>query len=485
MDEVRSHDRWMCVDRVPAGFGESDKETMSEFSVAGQHVVVVGGGRSGVPAARLLARRGARVTLTDQREDLDEAGALIRDGIGLELGKHRVETLLGADLIVVSPGVSLEQPDVRAARSAGVPVIGELELASRWLRGRVIAVTGTKGKSTTTTLIGRMCQQAGLDALVGGNIGTALSAQVEASTPATLHVVEVSSFQLETTSRFHPWIAVLLNLSSDHLDRHRDFAEYRAAKARIFANQTAGDWAVINVDDTEASELASSTEASRLLFSATGRAIEGVGVMDDHIVVRRQSDVTPLVALGSIRLLGPHLRADVVAAAATAWIAGVPPDAMTAAVESFTGLEHALEPVAVAGGVRFVDDSKATNVEAARQAVLSFDAGLVPIMGGRFKGGTLEDLVQPLVSRAAAVVLIGESRPRFREAFDGRLPVAEAESMSDAVRTAYALAPPGGTVLLSPACASFDMFRDYAERGRMFKAEVARLVEELRTTREQ
>jgi UDP-N-acetylmuramoylalanine--D-glutamate ligase len=457
----------------------------NEFSVAGQRVVVVGGGRSGVPASRLLARRGARVTLSDERDELADAAALVGAGIAVELGRHRRETFLGADLIVVSPGVPLRQPDVRAAIEAGVPVMGELELASRWLRGRVIAVTGTKGKSTTTTLIGRMCQQAGLDTLVAGNIGTALSMHVDRSTPDTLHVVEVSSFQLESTSRFHPWIAVLLNLSADHLDRHRDFAEYRSAKARLFANQDAGDWAVVNADDPEALALGRAARARRVLFSTSDRGDATVGVAGGQIVARTGTGVTPLVALQSIRLLGPHLRSDVVAASAAAWLAGVAPDAMTAAVESFTGLEHALEPAGEVGGVRFINDSKATNVEAARQAVLSFEAGLVPIMGGRFKGGSLEPLLEPLSARACAVVLIGEARPVFREALRDRVPVAEAESMSDAVRTAYALAPPGGAVLLAPACASFDMFRDYAERGCAFKAEVGRLVEELRMTREQ
>jgi UDP-N-acetylmuramoylalanine--D-glutamate ligase len=278
---------------------------------------------------------------------------------------------------------------------------------------------------------------------------------------------------------------VLLNLSADHLDRHRDFAEYRDAKARIFANQGSSDWAVINADDAHAAELARSVRARRLMFSMTDRSDATVAVVGDRIVARTGAGATPLVPLQAIRLLGPHLRADVVAASATAWLAGVSPDAMTAAVESFTGLEHALEAAGEAGRVRFVNDSKATNVEAARQAILSFGPGLVPILGGKFKGGSLDELGEALDGRAAAVVLIGESRPVFRSAFGDRVPVAEAESMSDAVRTAYALAPQGGTVLLAPACASFDMFRDYAERGRAFKAEVARLIEELRMTREQ
>src|SRR5688500_5223156 len=220
-----------------------------DYSVAGQRVLVVGAARSGIAAAELLVRRGALVTITDVKPAIDLAPALGVQGIALELGGHQVATFTGADLIVASPGVRLDQPVFDAARAAGVPIVGELELASRWLKGRVIAITGTKGKSTTTTLIGRMLEAGGRRVLVGGNIGTALSGQVDDSTEDTLHVVETSSFQLEATVTFHPWIAVLLNFSADHLDRHGSVEEYAAAKARIFARQTDGDWAVLNADD--------------------------------------------------------------------------------------------------------------------------------------------------------------------------------------------------------------------------------------------
>ena len=460
---------------------------MSEatFSVRGKRVVVIGAARSGVAAAELLVRRGANVTLTDSRDTIQEDAQLLQAGVQLELGGHRTATLHNADLIVLSPGVPPTQPAIAAARAAGVPIMGELELASRWLRGRVVAITGTKGKSTTTTLTGRMLEAGGHRVLVGGNIGLALSAQVDDSTEETIHVIEASSFQLEGVETFHPWIAVLLNFSPDHLDRHANLAEYAAAKARIFANQTPDDWALLNADDEDSHVLAQEARSRRLLFAVERDLPEGVLVVNDAIVRRSGGGDQVLVPLSSVKLLGRHLLADVVAAAAVASLAGVDAHAMTHAVETFTGLEHALEPVAEIGGVRFVNDSKATNIEAALRAIQSFEPGLVVVLGGRFKGGDFGDLRKALTERAASVVAIGEAASLVRQALAAAVDVHEAIDMVAAVRTAFAMASPGETVLLAPACASFDMFRDYAERGRVFKREVARLQDEWMGTREQ
>ena len=455
------------------------------FSVAGKRVTVVGAARSGIAAAELLVRRGASVTLTDTRDELEEEDQLRTAGVELELGGHQEDTLTGADLIVMSPGVPTRQPAIEAARRAGVEVVGELELASRWLRGKVVAITGTKGKSTTTTLTGRMLEAGGRRVLVGGNIGLALSAQVDDSTEDTIHVVEVSSFQLEGTDTFRPWIAVLLNFSPDHLDRHSSVDEYAAAKSRIFATQTPDDWAVLNADDAPSLGIAGRTRARQLLFSMDGAVAEGIVLDGDTIVRRTVGGQQSLVPLASIRLIGRHLVADVLAAAAVASLVGVEPAAMTRAVEGFTGLEHALEPVGEVGGVRFVNDSKATNIEAARRAVESFDHGVVVILGGRFKGGDFGDLLEPLRARHGSVVAIGEARPLIAAALGQGITVRESTDMSAAVRTAFASAEPGQTVVLAPACASFDMFRDYAERGRVFKQEVLRLQEEWNVTREQ
>jgi UDP-N-acetylmuramoylalanine--D-glutamate ligase len=454
------------------------------FSVRGKRVTVVGAARSGVAAAELLVRRGASVVLTDAKETVADEQALRAAGVVLELGGHRTMTLTQADLIVLSPGVPATLPELQAARDAGVPVMGELELASRWLRGRIVAITGTKGKSTTTTLTGRMLEAGGHTVLVGGNIGHALSAQVDASTPETIHVVETSSFQLESIETFRPWISVFLNFSPDHLDRHASIEEYGSAKARIFINQTAADWAVVNADDPSVQRLAADAASRKLWFSMTDSLASGVVVHGDAIVRRTDGGEHRLVPLASIRLLGRHLIADVLAASAVASIAGVDSEAMTNAVEGFKGLEHALEPVAEFGDVMFVNDSKATNIEAARRAIESFDS-LVVIMGGRFKGGDFGELREALATRGATVIAIGEARPLITEALARTVTVLEAADMTAAIKTAFASASPGATVVLAPACASFDMFRDYAERGRVFKQEVLRLEEEWKRAREQ
>ena len=444
------------------------------FSVQGKRVVVAGAGRSGRAAAELLAEHGARVTLTDVLP-LADAADLAARGIAIETGPHRADLFMTADLVVLSPGVPPSQPVIQAARLAGVPVIGEVELASRWLAGRMVAITGTKGKSTTSTLTARILQQGGFDAPAGGNLGTALSAHVARSTPSTLHVVEVSSFQLETTDTFHPWISVLLNLSPDHLDRHASFDEYTAAKARVFANQTPEDWAVINADDPAALALARNGRARRLDFALDATVTDGVTVQGGDIVRRTGARVMPLVPLSSVKLPGRHLLADVLAAVAVGSVAGVPPAAMRGAVEGFGGLEHALERVAEIGGVRFVNDSKATNIASAKRSLESFESGVVVILGGRFKGGRFEDLRDAVRARATGVIAIGEAAPLVRQALADLVPVEDAGSMPEAVAQAAALARPGGVVLLAPACSSFDMFADYADRGRQFKEAVAAL----------
>lgn len=447
---------------------------MSEFSVSGQQAVVVGGARSGASAARLLVERGARVTLTDRRGMVDEADALAAAGVRLVLGSHPADVFASADLIVVSPGVPHSMAALVAARERGVPVIGEVELAFRWLRGRVIAITGTKGKSTTTALTGAILEQAGRRVFVGGNIGPPLSGQVNESTPDSIHVVEVSSFQLETVDTFHPWIAAMLNLSADHLDRHADYREYTDAKARIFARQTERDWAVVNADDPQTLELARGGRARYRRFALHAAGAD-VTIAGGCVVERGTGEDVTLVRTSDVRLMGPHLMADVLAAATITRIAGVEPVHIAAAVSAFRGLEHAMEWVDQIDGVRYVNDSKATNLDSARQAIETFEAGLVVVMGGRYKGGDFGSLRDALVERRAMVVAIGEAQPLIREALGTAVTVVDANSMAEAVEAAAMAGTPGGTVLLAPACSSFDMFVDYAARGRAFKSEVARL----------
>jgi len=445
------------------------------FKVQGRRVVVVGAARSGIAAAELLVRRGARVVLTETRSTFADAERLRAVGIELELGGHTVKTFEDAALIVTSPGVVTEQPLFEPARRRGVEVIGELELASRWVSGPIIAITGTKGKSTTTTLIGRMVQAEGRAVLVGGNIGVPLSAQVDVSTPETMHVVEVSSFQLESTTTFRPWISLWLNFADDHLDRHATVDEYAAAKARIFANQRSGDWAVVNASDPVVMTRSEGIAPTRVLFSPSRRLDEGFVVDGEWIVRRTKTATSKLIPVSAVELTGTHMLGNVVAAAAVADVAGVSPAAMTRALVGFRGLEHVMEPAGEVRGVRFVNDSKATNVEAARRSIESFERGVVALLGGRFKGGNFRELREPLAARGRAVIAIGEAAPLVQEALNGVVPIVTASSMREAVARGYEKAVPDGVVLLAPACASFDWFADYAERGHAFKEEVETL----------
>ena len=445
-----------------------------DFSVEGWRVTVVGAARSGVAAAELLASRGAAVTVSEMKDTIAEATRLERRGVRLELGGHQASTFRASDLVVLSPGVPFDQPAVAEARAAGVPVIPEIELASRWLRGRLVAITGTKGKSTTTTLTTRMLEASGVRARAGGNIGEPLSSQVDASTPAMVHVVEVSSFQLESADAFHPWIAALLNLSADHLDRHPSLEAYARAKARIFARQTPDDWAVLNADDPASARLANGVAARRRWFGFGGVG-DGVTVADGRIVERDGGRETPLMPVAAIRVPGRHTLSDVLAAAAVSRLAGASAAGVAEAASAFRGIEHAMELAGEIDGVRFVNDSKATTVESARWAIESVEPPVAVIVGGRHKAGDFGDLAGALRGRARAVVAIGEAAPQILERLGDVAPTSAARSMRDAVRAAFEAVRPGGTVLLAPACASFDMFADFADRGRRFKEEVAQL----------
>ena len=447
------------------------------YDVDGRHVIVVGGGRSGLAASRLAVGRGGRVTLIDAKPELAERGDLEAIGVDLQLGSMPPDVPSTADLVVVSPGVPADATPLEAARARGVTVIGELEYAASHLAGPVIAITGSKGKSTTTTLVGRMIEASGQPVLVGGNIGVPLSAQVGAASRDTWHVVETSSFQLETIVRFHPRVAAWLNFSPDHLDRHVTEGAYERAKARIFENQTSDDWALVPADDEKLRAHAASGRARVVTFGATDhKSAEGVAIDGDVIAHHDgRGGRAPLVPVSAVRLMGRHMLGNVMAACAMAHLAGVSGTEMTRAVEGFTGLEHALEYVATVGGVRVYNDSKATNVEAATRAVEAFDGPVSAIVGGVYKGGDFARLGPPLQARGGTVVAIGEAAGLVAQALAPFVPVTRAGSMEQAVGDALAQRRGSGVMVLAPACASFDMFRDYADRGRVFKAIVTRL----------
>jgi UDP-N-acetylmuramoylalanine--D-glutamate ligase len=456
------------------------------MELEGKRVVVVGLARSGVAAARFLAGRGAHVVATDRKpasELPEEVMSLAHQGVVLELGGHPPAAFAGASMVVVSPGVPWDMPELEEARRAGVPVVAELELAYRQIPGPVAAVTGTKGKSTTTAALGAMLAESGLDVRVGGNIGEPLVGLVEGAKASTIFAVEASSFQLEGIDRFRPRVAVFLNLSADHLDRHASFEAYAQAKARIFRNQRREDWAVVNADDAEVLRLARGTRARVVAFSPAAEAprplLAGAGAAawfeGGRAHLRLDGAVETLFERSTARVPGPHIAGDLLAAAAAARLLGAEPAAIARAVAAFRGVEHVLELAGEVRGVRFFNDSKATNVDAARKSLEAFQGPVLAIVGGRYKGGDFADLAPALARHGKAVLAIGEAAGRVESALAGVVPVLPCATMREAVERAFAAAAEGDTVLLAPACSSFDMFSDYAERGRAFKQEVRRL----------
>ncbi|MEX5214833.1 MAG: UDP-N-acetylmuramoyl-L-alanine--D-glutamate ligase [Nitrospiraceae bacterium] len=461
--------------------------------LAGKAVVVVGLARSGVAAARLLARIGARVTVADRKDEreLHEVlGQLDREQVALALGAQYERAFQQADLVVISPGVPTHAPVLEAVRRRGIRVIGELELASRLLSVPIVAVTGTNGKSTTVTLIGKFLQESGKQAFVGGNLGTAVSEAALAGldaderrgagrSPYEVIVAEVSSFQLETIERFQPWIAALLNITTDHMDRYDSIDDYVRAKCRIFENQNATDYAVINLDDPRVAAIGRTVRAHGVGFtrrqtmqttSTGGAFLDG-----EEVIVSLDGRRRTIASRSEIRLLGTHNVENVLAAATIGLLCGCELDAMRRVLRSFSGLEHALELVREINGVRFVNDSKGTNVDATVKALESLDQPIWLIAGGKDKGGDLARLREPIARKAKGVVLIGEAAPLIAAAIRPYDRIRRAASLQEAVRLAAEQAEAGDIVLLSPACASFDMFADYQDRGRQFKAAVAAL----------
>ncbi len=450
--------------------------------LADKRVLVVGLGRSGIAAAALCAARGARVTVTDRRPaseltaDLTTARAKLPATVAQELGGHRRETFLGADLIVLSPGVP-EIPELAAARAAGVEITGELELASCFVAGTIVGITGTNGKSTTTTLVGEMLRATGHPTFVGGNLGEPLCEAV--GTPAAeaggFCVVEVSSFQLETVATFHPRVAVLLNITPDHLDRYDGMDGYAAAKARIFASQAPDDFAVVNFDDSLAVRASDGARARREGFSiletlATGAWLGG------PLMVKLPGQPPESYPADLPWLLGQrHNQANALAALLAARLAGASPAEAHAGLLAFRALAHRMELVAEVDGVAYYDDSKGTNVGAVVAALDGFPRPVILIAGGRDKGGDYAPLAEVFGRVGRAAILIGEAAEKMQAAFRGNLPVERAPTLEAAVDAARRLARPGDAVVLSPACSSFDMFRDYAHRAEVFRRAVARV----------
>jgi UDP-N-acetylmuramoylalanine--D-glutamate ligase len=450
------------------------------IDLGGKKVLVVGLARTGIATALFCAERGARVTATEARpeaEIVETAAKLRAVGVTLELGGHHAETFVEQDLIVPSPGVSLLMPTLAAARAIGVPVWSEIELAWRFLRGRLICLTGSNGKTTTTSLIGHILETAGLPVQIAGNIGTPLISRVDVSSDSSFTVMEASSFQLESISAFRPDVAVLLNVTPDHLDRHGSVEAYGRAKARMFENQTEEDAAVINADDAMAPQYAPA--GPRVLwFSRQKRVASGCYLRGEEIVFRSDGAECVLLERKIIGLRGSHNIENVLAAAAAARLAGVEPFAIAEGVRTFAGVEHRIEYVATISGVEYFNDSKATNVDATLKALDAFPGNVLVILGGKDKGSDYRILRPALRSHARMALLIGSAADKIEADLAGVIPVERAGTMARAVEVASRRAQPGDTVLLAPACASFDQFDNYEHRGRVFKQLVRELEKE-------
>jgi UDP-N-acetylmuramoylalanine--D-glutamate ligase len=442
------------------------------MNLRNKRVLVVGLGESGRAAARFLTARGAVVTATDSQppEKLGSVAELLNLGVTLHVGGHPAELFAEQDIVIPSPGVPWDLPQLEAARRLGIEVVGELEVAAAMLRGRVIGVTGTNGKTTTTSLIGHILRAAGWNVCVAGNIGTPVLSIVETSTDDTWNVLELSSFQLEAMSHFRCEIALVLNVTPDHLDRHKTLDGYAKAKARIFMAQTSGDHAVLNADDAGCREMAPQARGQVCWFSRT-RALDcGASVKGEWIAFNG----TP-VGSTHLPIRGAHNLENALAAVAASALAGVSADVIGPALEIFTAVEHRLEYVRTLDGVDYYNDSKATNVDATRKAIEAFDGGLWVILGGSEKGADYYDLREPLKQRARAVILIGAAASKMAAQLDGWVEIHHAGTLEHALEYARRQAQPGDTVLLAPACASFDQFQNYGHRGRVFKQLVAEL----------
>jgi UDP-N-acetylmuramoylalanine--D-glutamate ligase len=450
---------------------------MNLMELNNKRVLVVGLGKSGVASALFLKAHGARVTVSDTKsgdELRNEIPVLLDHGITVETGGHGERTFRGQDLIVVSPGVPVDAPLLVQARALGEVVIGEIELAAQFWPGPIVAITGSNGKTTTTTLTGEILAAGGLPTLVGGNIGTPAISLAERAKPETVTVLEISSFQLETIQTFRPKIAVVLNVTPDHLDRHRTFEVYVDAKARIFENQQSGDFAVLNEDDPTCVSLAARTRAKVFWFSRLKEVERGAWVREGNILFRDAAQQHEVMPVSEIPLKGAHNLENVLAAVCAGALMGCAPEKIRQAVRDFKAVEHRLEFVATIRGVDYYNDSKATNVDATIKALESFPANIHLILGGKDKGSDYTVLNELLRQRVKRVYTIGAAAAKIESQIKN-VEVVHAETLENALRKANAVAQPGDVVLLAPACASFDQFKSYEHRGKVFKEIVGAL----------
>lgn len=439
----------------------------------GQRVLVVGMGKSGIAAARFLRHAGAQVTISDSRPATAlqaQIDQMLAAGVAVETGGHGVLTFRRQDLIVVSPGVPADTAELKQARLFGIPMIGELELGARSLLGNIIAITGSNGKTTTTTLLGEIFRHAGVTTQVGGNIGLPVVEMVRGSVPDGWNILEVSSFQLETIQYFSPKIALVLNITPDHLDRHGTFEKYASAKTRITENQTADDFLVLNAEDKPTQMVAAKTRAQIFWFSPRRPIKQGTFVYGDSIffLPKENGKAEPVMPVAEIPLVGAHHVENVLAAICAARLAGIPSETIREAVHQFKAVEHRLQWIAEIAGVQYYNDSKATNVDATAKALAAFSQGVHLILGGKDKNSDYTELSSLLKERVACVYTIGSAAQKIEKQLAGIVKIKSAETLDAAVRMAAEDAVAGDVILLAPACASFDQFDSYEHRGRTF-----------------
>jgi UDP-N-acetylmuramoylalanine--D-glutamate ligase len=451
------------------------------LSFENKKVLVVGLARTGLAVARFLKHQGAHVTATDLQKE-DEIGSYAKEarniGISLELGAHEVESFTGSDFIVVSPGVPHQATPLELARKAGIPVIGEVELAFRYITEPIVAITGTNGKTTVTSLVGEMLKASGRDVFVGGNIGAPLIEHVDSEKRAEMIVAEISSFQLDTIERFRPKVGVLLNVTEDHLDRYDGFRDYVQSKGRLFENQDSTDVAVLNGMDPAVSELESIIDSQRLYFNIDSPDVHGVVIQGKEMLCSLPEKASVVLSLDKFRLKGGHNLENAAAASLAALVAGADQAGVQMALDTFEGLHHRMEYVKNVSGALYYNDSKATNVDAVKRSLESFDSDVVLIMGGRDKGGSYALLEKLITERVKRLIVVGEAREKILNALGKLTRSEQAKTIDEAVDLAHKEAVPGDVVLLSPGCSSFDMFTDYAERGETFCKAVMQLADD-------
>jgi UDP-N-acetylmuramoylalanine--D-glutamate ligase len=443
------------------------------MNLKGKKVLIVGFGRTGEAVCTFLLQKGARIKISEQKT-AEELGKNIHSwqekGVVIESGGHQLQSFLESNLIIPSPGVP-ELQELEKAKKKGIPILSEIELASRFLKGKMVGITGTNGKSTTATLTHKIMTEGGFRSHLAGNIGTPLIQFADQSHPDDIYVTELSSFQLKYTETFHADVSVFLNISPDHLDWHIDFGDYYESKKNLLLKQRSKGTAILNRDDSLVWALRNLGEFRVFGFSQQSSLSRGCWIQDDWIILADKKR-DQLMQTWEVPLLGPHNRENIMASALVGHVFGIPSATIKESIKNFKGLEHRLEKVVALGEVEFYNDSKATNVDATLKSLKSFDQPIILILGGRDKGGDFSQLKEPIKQRVKSVILIGEAKEKIKKSLNRTVPLRKAADLGEAVRLAYSAAQPQGIVLLAPGCTSFDMFQDFEERGKAFKEEV-------------